>query len=66
MINIPCVIVTEEVWEWETVDAPQEEVTKKKTSKTTKSAKSVSTTNKPPASKKMGQSSLLSFFGKKP
>ncbi|CEJ00673.1 hypothetical protein RMCBS344292_14725 [Rhizopus microsporus] len=59
-------LVTEEVWEWETVDVPQEEVTKKKTPKPTKSAKSAPTTNKPPASKKMGQSSLLSFFGKKP
>ncbi|CEJ00337.1 hypothetical protein RMCBS344292_14397 [Rhizopus microsporus] len=58
-------LVTEEVWEWETVDAPQEEATKKTTPKPTKAAKSAPTTNKPPASKKMGQSSLLSFFGKK-
>ncbi|ORE02457.1 hypothetical protein BCV72DRAFT_309095 [Rhizopus microsporus var. microsporus] len=64
--NARGLLVTEEVWEWETVDAPQEEVTKKKTPKPTKSAKSAPTTNKPPASKKMGQSSLLSFFGKKP
>ncbi|KAG1143921.1 hypothetical protein G6F37_007413 [Rhizopus arrhizus] len=60
-------LVTEETWEWETVDASEEAPNKPVTPKST-ATKTISTSNKKSIAqpKKKNQASILNFFGKKP
>jgi hypothetical protein len=65
-MNLYCA-VTEETWEWETVDASEEAPNKPVTPKST-ATKTTSTSNKKSIAqpKKKNQASILNFFGKKP